>query len=961
MPDHPGAGEMASVVTEELFRLQAAVAERYVIRRELGRGGMAHVYLAHDVRHERDVALKVLRPDIAASLGTERFLREIRIEAALQHPHILPLHDSGTADGLLYYVMPFVQGETLRARLAREKQLPLPDAVRIAREVADALGYAHSHNIVHRDIKPGNILLSGGHAVVADFGIARAITAAAGDQVTETGLAIGTPAYMSPEQATGESQLDGRTDLYALGCVLYEMLAGDPPFTGRTAQTILARQLHDPPPPLRSRRANVPPAVDQAVMTALAKVAADRFTTAAEFAEALETGSHRTYLGRSRRQKARVLGTAAAVALAGTLAAWGLWRITDLRPARLDGNRVMVFPLHSAQATGALEGAGEAVATYIGYALEGTAPLRWLEARDFLGDRELSQGTPLAGALAIRVARAQRAGFYIDGSILEGPESVTVVLRLHDTEGDSVIRRAGASSRPSEASLPQLGLSAVGDLLPALLEPGRKVDLTALSERRPTAIANFLQGEREYRRMRFNAALVHYRKALAEDSALAIAALKGAAAAYWKDKRDEGAELISVALNREADLPPRLALFARGLRSTAAGQADSAVDYLQRAVASDSSWTEAWMALGEAYYHLLPRVSSPDSLAEAAFTRAQRTDSAFAPPLFHLTEIALRQGDVPRAEHLLRRLQLADPDSTFIPPLSLMYECVRNGPAGIRWSEVAAGSPTVMLQVAWALAARGANPACARAGFRSVLSATHVEHRWGALLGLQGLLAAMGRANELDSLLTWAEAAGLPGRVLYLLDAAAGAGLERQAAAVAAERGQDYGSMSSLGLWFSAEWEARHGSLGNLVRIAEVMVRRAATTGDRTDSLFTRIMAAQTSRKQGDTAQAIGRLRQLRPAASQADLSWQPWEALAGERLALAQLLLASGRPAEADSVVSELDSHRAIVYLVYLPAALELKARAAEALGRPGMAAAHRSRLVALRRGLPSFPAGKT
>ena len=181
---------MTSVVTGELFRLQAAVAERYVISRELGRGGTAHVYLAHDVRHGRDVALKLLRPDIAASLGTERFLREIKIVAALQHPHILPLHDSGTADGLLYYVMPFVQGETLRAKLAREKQLPLPDALRIAREVADALAYAHSHNIVHRDIKPGNILLSAGHAVVADFGIAHAITAAADDQVTETGLAV---------------------------------------------------------------------------------------------------------------------------------------------------------------------------------------------------------------------------------------------------------------------------------------------------------------------------------------------------------------------------------------------------------------------------------------------------------------------------------------------------------------------------------------------------------------------------------------------------------------------------------------------------------------------------------------------------------------------------------------------------------------------------------------------------
>ena len=235
----------------------------------------------------------------------------------------------------------------------------------------------------------------------------------------------------------------------------------------------------------------------------------------------------------------------------------------------------MVFPLQSAS-TGALEGAGEAVATYIGYALEGTAPLRWLEARDFFGDRELRQGTPLARPEAIRVAREQRAGFYIDGSILEGADSVTVVLRLHDVDGDSVVRRAGASSRSSDASLPQLGLSAVGDLLPALLEPGRKVDLTALSERRPTAIAHFLQGEREYRRMRFNAALAHYHKARGGRLRPRDRRAEGRGRRLLEGQAGEAAELITVALHREADLPPRLALFARGLRSTAAGQADSA-------------------------------------------------------------------------------------------------------------------------------------------------------------------------------------------------------------------------------------------------------------------------------------------------------------------------------------------------------------------------------------------------
>ena len=248
---------------------------------------MATVYLARDLRHGRPVAIKVLKPDLAAALGPERFLREIEIAAGLNHPHILPLHDSGEAGGFLYYVMPFVEGESLRGRLNRERQLPLEDTLQITREVADALSYAHSHDVVHRDIKPENILLQAGHAVVSDFGIARAITAAAGENLTATGVAVGTPAYMSPEQASGQSRIDGRADIYALGCTLYEMLAGDPPFLASTPRAVLARQSLDPVPRIHTVRQTVPSSVEQAITKALAKVPADRFATAAQFAEAL--------------------------------------------------------------------------------------------------------------------------------------------------------------------------------------------------------------------------------------------------------------------------------------------------------------------------------------------------------------------------------------------------------------------------------------------------------------------------------------------------------------------------------------------------------------------------------------------------------------------------------------------------------------------------------------------------
>ena len=269
--------------------LEEALAGRYQLQRELGRGGMATVFLAHELKHDRMVALKVLHPELAATLGPERFQREIRTTARLQHPHILPVLDSGEAAGQLWYTMPFVEGESLRDRLRHERQLSVEDALQIAGEVSDALGYAHGQGIVHRDIKPENILLSRGHAVVADFGVARALQAAGREQLTETGVSVGTPAYMSPEQSLADPALDGRSDLYSLGCVLYEMLAGEAPYTGTSAQAILAKRLREPIPHVRTVRETVPVKVDQVLERVLAKTPADRFPTAEAFARALAT------------------------------------------------------------------------------------------------------------------------------------------------------------------------------------------------------------------------------------------------------------------------------------------------------------------------------------------------------------------------------------------------------------------------------------------------------------------------------------------------------------------------------------------------------------------------------------------------------------------------------------------------------------------------------------------------
>jgi Tol biopolymer transport system component len=336
-------------------RLSAALADRYRVERELGAGGMATVYLAQDLKHDRKVAVKVLRPELAAVIGAERFLSEIKTTANLQHPHILPLFDSGAADSFLFYVMPFIEGESLRDRLNREKQLPINDAVRIATEVAGALDYAHRHGVIHRDIKPENILLHDGRALVADFGIALAASKAGGTRITETGMSLGTPTYMSPEQAMGEREITAKSDVYALGCVTYEMLVGDPPFTGSTAQAVVAKVLTEKPAPPSRLRDTVPGPVEDAVLTALAKLPADRWPTAAAFAEALLGQGGGQTVGRSGRIRDRAptarppVRQAAllfAFLVTAALAAWG-W----LRARPHDTSAVVSFELQPALGT----------------------------------------------------------------------------------------------------------------------------------------------------------------------------------------------------------------------------------------------------------------------------------------------------------------------------------------------------------------------------------------------------------------------------------------------------------------------------------------------------------------------------------------------------------------------------------------------------------------------------------
>jgi tetratricopeptide (TPR) repeat protein len=413
-----------------------ALSARYEIERELGRGGMATVYLARDLKHDRWVALKVLHPELAHALGPERFLREIRTTARLDHPHILPVLDSGEAGGLLWYTMPYVRGESLRDRLRRETQLPVEAALDIARQVATALDYAHREGVVHRDLKPENILLAEGQARVADFGVARALDVGTGGKLTETGMAVGTPAYMSPEQASA-GPVDGRSDVYALGCVLYEMLAGEPPYTGPTAQAIVAKRLSDPVPSVRRLREELPEELDAALRRALAKAPADRFATAAEFAQALaERGARRVPVVSVRKPRRRQLAMVGALG-AGLAIVVGLWLTLMAQRGRTDPKRVMVAVLANRTGNPALDPVGLTAADYINRGLLQTGLVEVVDVGVLYVQGRAATGEP---AEPRALARRNGAGIVVTGSYDQSGDSLVFLASIVDVGSGRVLQ-----------------------------------------------------------------------------------------------------------------------------------------------------------------------------------------------------------------------------------------------------------------------------------------------------------------------------------------------------------------------------------------------------------------------------------------------------------------------------------------------------------------------------------------
>ena len=603
-------------------RLTRALAGRYTIEREIGRGGMATVYLARDLRHDRRVALKVLVPSLTSAIGSARFQREIQIAAALTHPHILTVHDSGEADGLLYYVMPYVDGESLRARLDRERQLPIEDAIRITRDVADALAYAHGTGVVHRDIKPENILLGGGHALVADFGIARAITVAADGErrLTDSGFTVGTPLYMSPEQAVGEESIDGRADLYALGCVTFEMLTGGPPFTGANAQVVRMRHVAEAPPPIRTVRPTVPREIEDIVHRLLAKVPADRFDSATRLLEALpvRTTERAAVLPPKRKRRWWQLGglIGLAVLAAVAMSVRGIRSFNALGGIEPVSSRYVVLPLlEDGRLPSGLSGArlardlADALADW-----QGIEVVRDFRVRDLIERAGEAPNTLEANA---SLARRLRAGMVIWGDAKPAPGGTLVrAVVYRSTDPDSLLDERtmlvpdGMSARDSMAALTTQLLTGRGATQSA---PGT-TDLKAY--------AAFNDGQGALAVWDLPRALESFDRAAQLDPDYAEAYLWLALTQSWTGESTAPLEWQRAA-RRAADLQESLAPsdrpYARALSAMAEQRFDAACAIFDSLVSADSSSFEAWFGLGNCIHNDRIVVRDPATNSGFAF------------------------------------------------------------------------------------------------------------------------------------------------------------------------------------------------------------------------------------------------------------------------------------------------------------------------------------------------------
>ncbi|MEP6589853.1 MAG: protein kinase [Gemmatimonadota bacterium] len=641
-----------------LERLTSALRETYAVEKQVGEGGMATVFLAEDLKHHRKVAIKVLRPELAATLGADRFLREIEMAARLQHPHIVPVYDSGAADGLLYYVMPFVEGESLRDLLSRSGPVPLARASVIVGEAASGLAYAHAQGIVHRDVKPENIMLSGGHAVVTDFGIARAVDASRSDgNLTGAGMAIGTPAYMSPEQATADV-VDARSDQYALACVFYEMVTGKQAFSGSSMQAMLTSMLTGPRPKLSTVMRETPVAVDLATQRALDTDPGKRFPSITAFAEAVAQESTGAAAATRESLRWKRLALVLPVAMAAVVAVWFVFA----KPSQVvpGAESIAVVPFTTSGAAAA--GLGEGMVDLMASNLDGVGGIRAIEPRTVMREwrRRVKEGTGDRDD-AIAVARSVKAASVLTGSVVATGSRARLTAELFDLQGKSLARAQLDGSADSILALADgLALGVLRDIWRSK-EPLPSANTSGIVSTSVVAIRAYLQGERYHRRGQWDSAQVAFEDAVAADSTFALAWYKLANTLGWSGSyQSSTAQRASAnAVKYSSAVSPRLrtifvasSLFQQGDPSAA----DSMRVYLQK-FPNDA---DAWYLLGESQYHSNGyRPMPPDALREP-FDRVLALDSSLTPAAIHPMELALGQRDTAAIRRYTAVFRVAD-------------------------------------------------------------------------------------------------------------------------------------------------------------------------------------------------------------------------------------------------------------------------------------------------------------
>ena len=647
-------------MSESRERVEAAVGTGYAVEQELGGGGMSRVFVAEEKALGRRVVIKVLSPELTATVSSDRFRREIQLAARLQHPHIVPLFTAGAgSDGLLFYTMPYIEGESLRARIARTGELPIPDAVGILRDIVDAIGYAHGRGVVHRDLKPENVLLSEGHAVVTDFGVAKALSdAVVSDTLTSAGLALGTPAYMAPEQAAGDPATDYRADLYAIGVIAYELLAGQAPFAGRSAQQMMAAHATITPEPLERRRASVPPALARLVMRLLEKRPADRPQQAADVLRELDTvltpqgGTVRFAPGRSRVSR-RVLAIGGIVFAAAAVTAVML-RPRSAPPA--DRNVVAIAPFRVVGADASLGYLREGMVDLLASVLTGEGTARAADPRSVMSAWRQATGSDNADPsqdVALRVAERLGAGQLLLGSVVGNAAQIALSASVIAVPSGNPIAQAKVEGHPDS-------LARLVDRLAAQLiarQAGAADRVSALANVSVPALRAFLAGQSAYRHGRYTEAIRNFEEALEPDSTFAPAALGLSVAANWGGSTEQIYRGGRLAWASRDGLSPRdhayLELF-WGPRFPELATPQELITAGERAVRVAPDNPEVWYEYGDALYHLGPAIGLEDAhdRARPAFQRAIELDSAFVAPRQHLIDVAANLGDTA----LVRRL-----------------------------------------------------------------------------------------------------------------------------------------------------------------------------------------------------------------------------------------------------------------------------------------------------------------